>query len=58
MKYIIAIPELPERLGVDARTAEEFARDADALSWTDSMGLCVCRHMWGQIMRAARRVRS
>jgi hypothetical protein len=28
MKHVIAIPELAQRLGVDARTVEELARDA------------------------------
>ena len=28
MNHVIAIPELAQRLGVDARTAEEVARDA------------------------------
>ena len=28
MKHVIRIPELAQRLGVDARTAEELARDA------------------------------
>jgi hypothetical protein len=37
MKHVIAIPELAQRLGVDAQTAEELARDVGALSWTESM---------------------
>jgi hypothetical protein len=40
MKHLIAIPELAQRLGVDARTAEELARDVGAPSWTEEMGLC------------------
>ena len=31
MNHLIAIPKLAQRLGVDARTAEEVARDAAAL---------------------------
>jgi hypothetical protein len=48
MKHVIAIPELARRLGVDLDLAHVIAREADALSWTESMGL----------MRAAKRVRS
>jgi hypothetical protein len=58
MKHIVAIPELARRLGVDLDLAHVIAREADALSWTEEMGPCISRNMWGPIMRAARRVRS
>jgi hypothetical protein len=40
MKHIIVIPELAQRLGVDATTA--VAREVGGLSWSEEMAPAIC----------------
>ena len=55
MNHVIAIPELAQRLGVDARTAEEVARDAGRGHRSRrSLSLCVAlgRSLLMNLLRA------